>query len=76
MQLLGLLGETLRSMTRYMPAALGNNLLVLNQTTDRLATSLPASSVSPMIAMLGIAAWTLLFMGLSLLILQKQDLTA
>jgi ABC-type transport system involved in multi-copper enzyme maturation permease subunit len=76
MQLLGLFGESLRSVTQYMPAALGNSLLVLNQATDLAASSLPVSSVSPLIAVLGIAAWTLLFLGLSLLIIQRQDLTA
>ena len=76
MQLLGLLGETLRSMTRYMPAALANSLLVLNQATDMVVSSPSSSTVDPLIAALGIATWTLLFLGLSLLILQKQDLTA
>ena len=76
MQLLGLLGETLRSITQYMPAALGNSLLVLNQATNMVASSPSSSSVDPLIAALGIAAWTLLFLGLSLLILQRQDLTA
>ena len=76
MQLLGLLGETLRSMIKYMPAALGNSLLVLNQATDMAASSPSNSAVIPLIAALGIAAWTLLFLGLSLLIIQRQDLTA
>ena len=76
MQLLGLLGETLHSMTQYIPAALGNSLLALNQATDMVTSSPSSSSVIPLIAALGIAAWTLLFLGLSLLIIQRQDLTA
>lgn len=74
MQLLGLLGETMQSITQYMPAALGNSLIVLNQATDMIASSTPSCSVIPWIAALGIAAWTLLFLSLSLLILQRQDL--
>jgi ABC-type transport system involved in multi-copper enzyme maturation permease subunit len=76
MQLLGLLGETMQSITQYMPAALGNSLIVLNQATDLIPSSTPSSSVIPWIAALGIAAWTLLFLSLSLLILQRQDLAA
>lgn len=75
MQLLGLFGETLRSMIQYMPAALGESLFVLNQAIDMAASNPSASSVNPWIAALGIAVWTLLFLGISLFIIQRQDLT-
>ena len=74
-QVLGLLGEPLQRMIQYMPSTLANSLLALNQAAIGAGDSSTAGFGIPLIATLGIAAWILLFLGLSLWIFQRQNLS-
>jgi ABC-type transport system involved in multi-copper enzyme maturation permease subunit len=65
MQLLGLVGGTWATIGQYLPAGLGNSLASLNQ----------AEGVSMETAVIGIALYTLLFVGLAVLAFRRQDLT-
>jgi ABC-type transport system involved in multi-copper enzyme maturation permease subunit len=65
MQLLGLVGGTWATIGQYLPAGLGNSLASINQ----------AEGVSMETAVIGIALYTLLFVGLAVLAFQRQDLT-
>lgn len=73
-QLLGLIGEPLRGMSQYMPIKLTESLLSANQLTVSLGSNSSASAMNPWTATIGIALWTLLLLGLSMWIFQKQDL--
>ena len=75
MQMLGLLGDPLQRMIQYMPSTLADTLLSLNQSVIGGVGSFPAGSGSPLTATFGIAAWVLLFLGLSIWIFQRQDLS-
>ena len=75
MQLLGLFGEMGQYISQYLPAALSDSLLNLNQAIIGIEPGIPANSSTPCIASLGLITWTLLFLGLSLFILQRQDLS-
>jgi ABC-type transport system involved in multi-copper enzyme maturation permease subunit len=75
LQLLGLMGGAMREMVRYFPNQLAENLLSVNHLTVRTGSVTSAGSVDPWTAAVGIALWTLLFLGLSLLVFQKQDLS-
>jgi ABC-type transport system involved in multi-copper enzyme maturation permease subunit len=74
MQVIGLLGERLSQMVYYLPGSLANNLLTLNNATLADGSSSNLGLITPFQAAIGIGAWTLLFLGLSLWIFQKQDL--
>jgi ABC-type transport system involved in multi-copper enzyme maturation permease subunit len=76
-QMLGLIREPLplQRMIEYMPSTLADNMLALNQAVIGVEGSSPAGSGSPLTAALGIAAWVLLFLGLSLWIFQRQNLS-
>jgi ABC-type transport system involved in multi-copper enzyme maturation permease subunit len=70
-QVLGLLGETMWRLGQFLPASLANQLMLTNQTASGAES---VASLSPFVASLGIIAWTVLFLGLSLMIFQRQDL--
>jgi len=75
MQVSGLLGERLSQITAYLPGSLANSLLTLNQSTILIKSSLEVGSITPLQAGIGIGVWTLFFLGLSLWIFQRQDLS-
>lgn len=75
MQLLQMGHAPLNKLAAYMPAALSGILLNMNKAMIKGGDVLQAGSVSSLAAILGIGAWTCLFLGLSLLIFQRQDLT-
>jgi len=75
MQLLGLFGDMAQHISQYFPTALSESLLSMNQAINGIKLGIPASPTDPWIACLGLIAWTLLFLGLSLFILQRQDLS-
>ena len=73
-QVIGLLGERLSQMMQYLPGSLANSLMTLNNATLGTGSSTEIGMITPFHASIGIGAWTLLFLGLSLWIFQKQDL--
>ena len=75
-QILGLLGESWQRLIEYLPSTLANSLLALNQAAIGVEGSSTAGFGTPLIATMGIAAWSVLFLGLSLWIFQRQDLSA
>ncbi len=74
-QLMGLIGGVIREMIRYLPNRLAEDLLSANQLTVDVGGVSAVGSVDPWIAAVGITLWMLLFLGLSLLVFQKQDLS-
>lgn len=74
-QVIGLLEEPISQIMGFLPGSMARSLLTLNQASGGVASSIEAGSMSPMNAAIGIAAWTLLFLGLSLLIFHWQDLS-
>jgi ABC-type transport system involved in multi-copper enzyme maturation permease subunit len=72
----GLLGEGLAQIVLYLPGGLANSLMALNEASLGMGSSSEMSIVSPLHASIGIASWTLLFLGLSLWFFQRQDLAA
>ena len=77
MQLLGLVGGTWAKIGQYLPAGLSNSLASLNrvsrQTNSGLVTQ--ADGLSMETAVIGIALYTLLFVGLAVLAFRRQDLS-
>jgi len=73
-QLLGLLGEPVRAVVRFLPNRLSENILAANQLALGVEWSATSGLLDPWAAALGIACWTLLFLGLSQWIFTKQDL--
>lgn len=76
-QLLGLVGGTFARIGQYLPAGLANSLMGQNAsmvtiTVDDATTV--TQHVTPEAAAWGIALYTLFFLGLSILIFQRQDL--
>ena len=69
-QLLGLAGGTWAKIGQYLPAGLGNRLAA---SANELLTQAEGLSVET--AVIGIALYTLLFVGLALLAFRRQDLT-
>jgi ABC-type transport system involved in multi-copper enzyme maturation permease subunit len=65
LQLLGLAGGTWAKIGQYLPAGLGNSLASTNQI----------DGVSMATAVIGIALYTVLFVGLAVLAFRRQDLT-
>lgn len=78
-QLLTLFGSGLSRLAGYLPSGLGQTLTSLNgaivQTADLTAGQAAAGTLSPAQAVVGIALWTLLFLGLSIAVFQRQDLS-
>ncbi|MAU01939.1 MAG: hypothetical protein CL608_32785 [Anaerolineaceae bacterium] len=77
MQLLGLVGGTWAKVGQYLPAGLSNSLAALNRVSAEAGSSLvtPAGGVGAETAVIGIALYTLLFVGLAVLAFRRQDLT-
>lgn len=73
-QVIGLLGERLSQIMQYLPGSLANRLMTLNQAAINLGSSPESYSITPLQAAIGIGVWTVLFLGLSLWIFQRQDL--
>jgi len=73
-QVSGLLGERVVHVMQYLPGSLASSLSSLNNATLGTVGSTQVSLVSPLHAAIGIGVWTLLFLGLSLWIFQRQDL--
>jgi ABC-type transport system involved in multi-copper enzyme maturation permease subunit len=74
-QVIGLLEEPISQIMGFLPGSMARSLLTLNQASGGIASSIEAGSMSPMNAAIGIAAWTLFFLGLSLFIFNRQDLS-
>ena len=76
-QILALLGGSLAQIATYLPAGLSNGLLSLNQAVLTLEVNgrqAQLSSLEPLPASIGLALWTLLFIGLALWVFRRQDL--
>ena len=74
-QLLGLAGGTWAKIGSYLPAGLGNSLIAFNRVstgTNELLSQ--TEGVSGETAVIGIALYTILFVGLALLAFRRQDL--
>lgn len=71
----GMLGERVAHLAQYLPGGLANSLLTLNNASLGMESSSQLSTISPLLAVVGIAVWSLLFLGLSLIIFQRQDFT-
>jgi ABC-type transport system involved in multi-copper enzyme maturation permease subunit len=70
----GLLGDKASQIVQYLPGGLSNSLLALNNASLGTGSSSDMSLVSPLHASIGLAAWIVLFIGLSLWFFQRQDL--
>lgn len=70
-----MLGKPLASLALYMPGSLAEKLMSLNNASVGVEGGSEMISVSTAQAALGIGIWILVFLGLSLLIFQRQDLT-
>lgn len=81
-QILSLLGSNAGKILACLPTNLSNALLTLNQSILKTGTSIVSDTpnniplLEPIPAAIGIALWTLAFVGTALLIFQKQDLSA
>jgi len=77
MQLLGLVGGTWAKIGQYLPAGLSNSLASLNRVSAQASTGLvtQADGLSMETAVIGIALYTLLFVGLAVLAFRRQDLS-
>jgi hypothetical protein len=76
-QLLALVGGKLADVGLYLPAGLARSLLESNAglTVEVGGATAPlATGLAPEVAAIGIALYTLLFMGLAMLAFQRQDL--
>ncbi|MCA9956272.1 MAG: hypothetical protein KC434_16200, partial [Anaerolineales bacterium] len=74
-QLLGLAGGTWAKIGSYLPAGLGNSLIAFNRVstgTNELLSQ--TEGVSGETAVIGIALYTILFVGLALFAFRRQDL--
>jgi|GEM_PF-666370 len=76
-QLLDMAGGNFSRLAYYLPASLAGNLTSLNQFLIK-GTAAPArtasASLAPLPAAAGIALWTVLLVGLSIWLFQRQDL--
>ncbi len=77
MQLLGLVGGTWAKIGQYLPAGLSNSLASLNRVSSQTNSGLvtQADGLSMETAVIGIALYTLLFVGLAVLAFRRQDLS-
>ena len=77
MQLLGLVGGTWAKIGQYLPAGLSNSLASLNRVSSQTSSDLvtQADGLSMETAVIGIALYTLLFVGLAVLAFRRQDLS-
>ena len=75
-QIGGLFNETVARIIAYLPSGLAQSIDTLNTTTQTTNPSPFASTqASPTVAAIGIALYTLIFLGLAMFIFQRQDLT-
>lgn len=72
----GMLGEWFANLVLYLPGGLANSLLALNNASLGMGNTSEMTIVSPLHAVIGITAWAVLFLILSLVVFQRQDLTA
>ena len=70
-QVLGLFGEPVSKINAFLPGSMAKSLMSLNQT---LGGVIPGY-LTPMNAAIGIGIWILFFLGLSLIIFRRQDLS-
>ena len=70
-QVLGLFDGPISQINRFLPGSMAKSLMSLNQVQG----SVVPGSLTPMVAAIGIGAWILFFLGLSLFIFQRQDLS-
>jgi ABC-type transport system involved in multi-copper enzyme maturation permease subunit len=75
LQLFRLIGGSMEKVVPYLPNRLAEGLMSANQLTVNTRSILSTGSVSPWTAVIGIASWTLLFLGLSMWVFQRQDLS-
>ena len=75
-QVVALVGGTWARIGQHLPAGLADSLTMLNRVTDGTPSSLVPQPdvVNPQTAVLGIALYTILFVGLALLAFRRQDL--
>lgn len=74
MQLLGFVGGIWADIAQYLPAGLSNSLATLNRVTAVANPTVPADGLSAGTAVLGIALYTILFVGLAVFAFRRQDL--
>jgi ABC-type transport system involved in multi-copper enzyme maturation permease subunit len=74
-QLLGFLGGTWAKIGQYLPTGLSNSLASLNRVSSSSGLLSPVYGVSAATAVLGIALYTILFVGLAILAFRRQDLS-
>lgn len=70
-QVLGLFGEPVSKINAFLPGSMTKSLMSLNQTPSGVIPGY----LTPMNAAIGIGIWILFFLGLSLLIFRRQDLS-
>lgn len=77
-QLLGLMGGVAAKIGHYLPAGLASSLLYLNQPGVEVSMGVNIGAqpefLPPLPAALGLAAWTIIFAGLTFWVFQRQDL--
>lgn len=74
-QVLGLFDVPLSQLAGFLPGSMAKSLMSLNQAPGGVASSVVPGFLTPMNAAIGIGAWTLFFLGLSLVLFQRQDLS-
>jgi ABC-type transport system involved in multi-copper enzyme maturation permease subunit len=76
-QLLACVGGTWAKVSQYLPAGLSNSLAALNRVSEGASSGLVTQmdGLSSGTAVLGIALYTILFVGLALLAFRRQDLS-
>jgi len=76
-----LLGGILRDLVQYLPGSLADGLLKLNESALAVKmvssgnTNVVLTHLDPVICAIGLALWTLVFLGLALLAFRRQDLS-
>ena len=75
-QLLLFAGGSWAKIAQYLPAGFASSLAALNRVTDNATSNLlpQVETVSPETAVIGIALYTILFVGLALFAFRRQDL--
>ncbi len=74
-QLTMMAGGTWAKIGQYLPMGLSNSLVAANRVTDSANSLIPQiEGVAPETAVIGIALYTIIFVGLALLVFRRQDL--
>ena len=71
-QLLPLLGEKWAMVAQFTPQNLATNLTIINQASRTGVTEIPL--LDPWIATIGIGVYSIIFLGVTLLVFRRQDL--